>query len=158
MSGEEDDYFPASDFLVSVMNEEVLFDSSDFGQSNLRLLIGMTKDSDRSNRDWATMLLGQYGPDTEKVRTALIESANDEDEFVRGEAIQALVERDRTAALPLVARELAGNSACFAIFLAAQELAELSLVALLEPYALDKSGPPHINAQIEDALSACRQG
>ena len=157
MTWDGEPYLPASDFLVSVMNEEVVLDESDFGRANLKLLIAMTKDDDRSNRDWAAMLLGHHGPPTVEVRDALREAADDEDEYVRGEAIQALVERDREVAISLVARELANEFACYAIFQAAAELAEPSLAPLIEPFAAKKTGPAHIDSQIDDALAACRK-
>src|SRR5688572_25079732 len=108
------------------MNEEIPIDDTEFGRANLSLLIGLTRDSDRSNPDWATMLLGHNGPQTDEVRDALIRAADDEDQYVRGEAVQALAERDRAAALRLVKRELAKESVCVAVFDAAAELADPS--------------------------------
>ncbi|QIL02607.1 lyase [Sphingomonas sinipercae] len=158
MSWDDEPYLPASEFLVSIMNEEVVLDDSEFGRANLSLLIGMTKDQDRSNRDYAAMLLGHHGPPTVEVRNALREAAEDEDVYVRGEAIQALVERDRQVAISLVTRELARKTACYAIFQAAADLAETSLAPLLEPFAAKRTGTSHIDSQIDDALAACRKG
>ena len=81
-------YSPASDFLVSLMNEEIPIDETVFGRANLTLLIAMTRDADVSNRDWAAMLLSQYGPKTAEVRHALLQAADDEDLIVRAEAIE----------------------------------------------------------------------
>lgn len=72
---DEELYRPKSDFLVMVANEEILFDDSEFGRANLQRLIALTGDADTSNRDWATMLIGHFGPDTEEVRTALLRAA-----------------------------------------------------------------------------------
>ncbi|HET9353086.1 MAG TPA: HEAT repeat domain-containing protein [Sphingomicrobium sp.] len=153
---DEDLYLPKSDFLTWVSNEEIPFDDSEYGRANLRRLIDLTTDEDTSNRDWATMLLGHYGPRTSEVRDALLRAADDEDEYVRGEAVQALVERDRSAALRLTVRELAGDSVCYAIFQAATELADPSLVPLLEICAEKPTGVTHLDGQIADALEACR--
>jgi len=150
-------YLPASNFLVSVANEEVPIDASDFGQANLNLLVELTRDADRSNRDWATMLLGHKGPQTDEVSEALRRAADDEDEYVRGEAIQALVERNRASALDLVRRELAKEFVCVAIFDAAAELADPSLVSLLEPFAMP-SGDDYMDGVARHALAKCKDG
>ncbi len=154
MSSEEGHYLPASDFLVSVMNEEVVFDDSEFGQANLRLLIAMTKDADRSNRDWAAMLLGHNGPVTREVRDALVVAADDPDQYVRGEAIHQLVDRDAATALQLVRRELAADNVCIAIFNAAEELADPSLVEPLRRFQ-EPSGDSFVDQCAIDALKAC---
>jgi len=101
---EEGHYQPQSDFLIMIANEEISFDDSEFGRANLRRLISLTTDDDISNRDWATMLLGHHGPQTDEVRDALLRAAEDESLYVRAEAIEALVERDRASALWLVKR------------------------------------------------------
>ena len=147
-------YLPASNFLVSLMNEEIRIDETEFGRANLQLLMALTKDTDRSNRDWAAMLLGHNGPQTDEVRDALLHAADDEDQYVRGEAIQALVERDRAAAFRLVKRELEKDFVCVAIFDAAAELAEPSLVTLLEPFA-EPSGDDHMDSVAKYALTKC---
>lgn len=151
----DDHYLPASNFPVSVMNEEVVIDDSEFGRANLRLLIELTRDADRSNRDWATMLLGHHGPQTEEVRDALLRAADDEDQYVRGEATQSLAERDRANALRLVKRELANESVCFAVFEAAAELADASLIPLLESFA-EPSGDDYMDSIAQHALDVCR--
>ena len=156
MTQESEGYLPASDFLVSLMNEEIPIDDTDFGRANLRLLIALTQDTDRPNRDWATMLLGHSGPQTDEVRDALLRAADDEDQYVRGEAIQALAERDRSAALRLVERELASPSVCVAVFDAAAELADPSLVPLLEPFA-KPSGDDYMDDIAKYALEKCKE-
>ena len=149
-------YLPASNFLISVANEEVVIDDSEFGKSNLQLLIQLTRDADRSNRDWATMLLAGHGPKTDEVRNALLAAAEDEDEIVRAEAIEGLVERDREKALALVKRELSGEFVSVPLLYAATELADPSLVTLLEPFAVP-SGDEYIDGIAEDALKACQK-
>jgi HEAT repeat protein len=153
---DQEPYLPASSFLNSVANEEVVLDESDFGNANLRLLIQLTQDADRSNRDWATMLLASYGPKTDQVRDALLAAAEDEDEIVRAEAIEGLVERDRDKALALVKRELSGELVSVPLLYAAKELADPSLVTLLEPFALP-SGDDYIDGIANDALMACQR-
>jgi hypothetical protein len=153
---DQEPYLPASSFLNSVANEEVVLDESDFGNANLRLLIQLTQDADRSNRDWATMLLASYGPKTDQVRDALLAAAEDEDEIVRAEAIEGLVERDRDKALALVKRELSGELVSVPLLYAAKELADPSLVTLLEPFAMP-SGDDYIDGIANDALMACQR-
>jgi len=155
VSGQEP-YLPASSFLNSVANEEVVLDDSDFGKTNLRLLIQLTQDADRSNRDWATMLLASHGPNTDQVRDALLAAAEDQDEIVRAEAIEGLVERDREKALALVKRELSGEMVSVPLLYAAKELADPSLVSLLEPFA-GPSGDDYIDGIAKDALEACQK-
>jgi HEAT repeat protein len=150
-----EDYLPASNFLVSVANEEVPIDDTDFGQANLRKLIAMTRDTDVSNRDWAAMLLAGYGPQTEEVRDVLLAAAEDEDQYVRAEAIEGLVSRDREKALGLAKRELTGGFGTVPVLYAAIELADPSLFAFLEPFA-EPSGDEFLDGLTDDALNACR--
>jgi hypothetical protein len=153
---EPEPYLPASNFLVSVANEEVVFDESEFGKTNLRLLIQLTRDADRSNRDWATMLLAGHGPKTDEVRDALLAAAEDEDEIVRAEAIEGLVERDREKAFALVKRELSREFVSVPLLDAATELADPSLVQLLEPFVVP-SGDEYIDGIANHALKACQR-
>jgi hypothetical protein len=153
----QEEYWPASSFLVSLANEEVLLDDSEFGRANLQLLISLTSDADVSNRDWATMLLGSYGPDTAEVREVLLRAADDEDPYVRGEAIEALVGRDRGSALGLVKRELSADFGTVPVLFAARELADPSLVTYLEPFEAP-SGDEYLDGIVVDALKACRAG
>lgn len=87
-------YEPASDFLKAVIAEDVPLSGSPLGEANLRLLIAMTRDDDRSNRDWATFLLSQEDADTPEIRSALRSAADDEDDYVRAEALLGLARRD----------------------------------------------------------------
>ena len=152
---DEELYRPKSDFLVMVANKEILFDDSEFGRANLQRLIALTGDADTSNRDWATMLLGHYGPNTEEVRTALLRASEDEDQYVRGEAIENLVDRDREKAVALVKRELTGGFATVPVLFAAIELADPSLYSFLEPFG-DPSEDSYLDGLAQDALNACR--
>jgi HEAT repeats len=154
---DEDLYLPKSEFLIMVCNEEIPFDDSDFGRANLQRLIALTTDKYTSNRDWAALLLGQFGPNTDEVRAALVRAAEDEDQFVRGEAIEHLVERDRAKALALVKRELAGGFATVPVLYAATKLANPSLFELLEHFA-EPSGDSFLDGLWEDAMKACEPG
>ena len=153
---EQKPYLPTSSFLNSVANEELVLDDSDLGTTNLRLLIQLTQDADRSNRDWATMLLASYGPKTDEVRDALLAAADDVDEIVRAEALEGLVERDRGKALALTKRELSGEYVSVPLLYAATQLADPSLAPLLEPFTVP-SGDHYIDGIANDALKACQQ-
>jgi hypothetical protein len=148
-------YLPTSDFLVALMNEEIPIDQTVFGRANLQLLIAMTRDADVSNRDWAALLLAGHGPLTDEVRDALLAAAEDEDKYVRGEAIEGLVKRDPQSALALVKRELAGDCATVHVLYAAIGLADPSLLSLLQEYA-EPSGDAFLDGLTEDAINACR--
>ena len=78
-------------------------------EANLARLIAMMRDKDPANRDWATLLLAQQDFDTPRVRDALLGAAEDENEYVRAEAILGLAQRDKALALPLLQRELRGT-------------------------------------------------
>ena len=147
-------YVPKSDFIWMVVDEEVSLTGSVAADHNLQLLIGFTRDQDKSNRDWATMALGMYGPATDEVRDALLAAADDEDADVRGEAIEALARRDVKLALPLVKRELQRVPCGCGVFRAAGIVADRSLVELLKPYDF-KSAAPWIDSDIREAIAAC---
>ncbi|WP_084385132.1 HEAT repeat domain-containing protein [Novosphingobium naphthalenivorans] len=99
-------YLPSSDFLPAIINEDAPFNEGNFGERNLERLIGMTRDPDTANRDWATLLLSQLKLDRPDVREALIAAAADEAFEVRGEAILGIAQLDQSAALPLLRKEL----------------------------------------------------
>ena len=153
---DEGHYQPKSDFLIMIANEEIVLDDSEFGQANLRRLISFTLDDDTSNRDWATMLLGHHGPHTDEIRDVLLRAADDEDQYVRAEAIEALVERDRASALRLVRRELGRESVGVGVFDAAAALADASLVSLLEPFS-EPSGDDYVDEIAKHALNKCQE-
>jgi hypothetical protein len=104
-----DRYEPESDFLKAIIAEEVPLTGSAFANANMRQLIAMTRDSDVSNRDWATMLLASEEADTPEIRAALMVAAQDENDIVRAEALVGIAQRDRVSALPLVLAALSGE-------------------------------------------------
>src|SRR5689334_13355396 len=93
---------PSSDFLKAVVADDLPLSSGDEGAANLERLIALTRDGDRSNRDWATFLLASEDVDGAAVRQALLAAAEDEDATIRAEAIFGLTRRDGALALPLV--------------------------------------------------------
>ena len=150
-----EDYTPKSDFVALAATGDVPLSGSDLAEGNLKRLIDFTRDSDKSNRDWATMALGTYGPDIAETRVALIAAANDVDCDVRGEAIEALARRDPLLALPLVQRDLARSECGYGVFEAAGLIAHSSLVDALQ--AFDRDTDPH-NSTIRQAIQACLSG
>jgi len=147
-------YEPASDFLKAVIADEVSLDGSALADANFKKLIAMTRDADRSNRDWAVLLLSQREDDTTAVRDALLSAASDEDDIVRGEAILGLARRDRMLALPLLQSALAGPSANINLFEAAAIVAHPSLIDDLRAFA-DPSGDSLVDEMVLAALCAC---
>lgn len=95
-------YEPSSDFLRAIIADEVALSGGEFAEANLNRLIAFTRDPDRANRDWATLLLSQETGDTPSIRAALLEAAEDDDVIVRAEAALGLAMRDRDLALPYV--------------------------------------------------------
>ncbi|WP_346895829.1 HEAT repeat domain-containing protein [uncultured Roseibium sp.] len=152
-----DRYEPQSDFLRAVIADEAPLTGGELAEANLRLLIKMTSDADLSNRDWATFLLSQEDTDTEAVRAALIRAAQDENEFVRAEAVLGLAKRDPTLALPLVQNALKADSVACPMFQAAEYCAHPSLVDDLRRWT-KPSGEPFLDSCAADALAACESG
>ena len=150
-------YRPESEFLQAVAAEEVPLFGSDFADVNLQRLIAMTRDDDRSNRDWATLLLSQQHIDTPQVREALIVAAQDVDDAVRAEALLGLAQRDRTIALPFARIELMSEYACTPVFEAVALIADQSLVALLQRW-IHPSGDDLFDRLTRNALDACERG
>lgn len=147
-------YEPASDFLKAVIADEVPLDGSVLADANVERLIAMTREADRSNRDWAILLLSQRDDDTVVVREALLYAARDEDAAVRGEAILGLARRDRMLALPLLQSALAGPNANINLFEAAAIVAHPSLIDDLRAFA-EPSGDSLIDGMALAALNAC---
>jgi hypothetical protein len=116
----------------------------------------MTRDAQTANRDWAAFLLGQKDIDTPEVRTALLAAAEDEDVYVRAEAICGLAQRDTSLALPLVQRELSGESVAMPIFEAATIVAHPSLAADLRRF-VEPSGNVSLDRLAVEALQACEE-
>ena len=83
----DEGYSPPSDFLCSIVAEDVPLSGSPFAEANLRRLILLTGDPDHANRDWATFLLAQSEIDTPEVRAALLKVAYANDDIVRDEAL-----------------------------------------------------------------------
>lgn len=124
-------YQPASDFLVMVVNGEAPLTGSVFAEANLCRLIDYTRDTDLSNRDWATFHLAHTDIDTLEVRTALHARLLDEDPVVQEEAMLGLARRRDHSALPLLRVWLQSRSISQDIFEAAGAFADQSLCALL---------------------------
>ena len=150
-------YEPKSDLLKAFGASAEAVSDSPPSEENLRLLIRMTRDEDRSNRDWAAFYLSICVLDTPEVRSALMHAANDSDEYVRGEAIVGLAERDPDIALPFVQRALSANWASQQIFEAAGLLAHPSLVEDLRQFT-QPSDDVVLDKVISEALQACESG
>jgi hypothetical protein len=150
-------YQPNSLFLLDILAGMVPLSGSEFAEANLTRLIDMTRDEDRSNRDWATFLLAQQECNTPAVREALLAAAVDEDEYVRAEAIWGLAHIDHDLALPLVEKALSADSVAATIFEAAELLAHPSLVDALRKFA-EPTGNVYLDRVTKDALEACETG
>lgn len=150
-------YQPSSNFLKAVAADEVPLTGPAPANANLRRLIAMTRDEDRSNRDWATFLLAQKRLDMIEVREALLQAADDEDEAVRAEAVLGLAQLDKQLALPLVKRELSSESITVPILEAAALLADESLVADLQDFTAP-SRDVFMDGLVRAALQACETG
>ncbi|WP_426263774.1 lyase [Sphingomonas sp. PWP1-2] len=117
----------------------------------------MTRDEDRSNRDWATMLLSQEDANTPSVREALLSAAVDDDDAVRAEALLGIARRDVRLALPFVLEALSGDHASMAVFEAAAIIADPALVESLRPWT-EPSDNEWLDNLARDALAACERG
>lgn len=148
-------YVPPSAFLQDIVAEDIPLEGSEFAEANLKKLIALTRDPDRANRDWATMLLAQLERDTPEVREALLTAAADEDLYVRGEAILGLALLDAAAALPLIRAALEEEYVCLQLFEAAAAAPHPSLVEKLRAFADD--GDDWIDRHARDALAACER-
>ena len=150
----DDRYRPPSDFLQDVIDDKVPLSDAEHGEANLHRLIEMMRDEHWANRDWATFLLAQQDINTPESRAALLAAADDENESVRSEAILGLAQRDKSVALPLLQRELAGEFVQMPIFEAAALVADASLVEDLRSFA-SPSGDDYLDELALDALKAC---
>jgi FAD/FMN-containing dehydrogenase len=146
-------YEPPSHFLRSIIRDEVPF-IGPFGEGNVARLIAMTRDAHPANRDWATLLLSQLERDTQEVRDALLAAADDEHDYVRGEAILGLAQRAPSLALPLIAAALQEDIVCLQIFEAAAVAAHPSLIESLCHFT---DGEDLIDEFARDALAACEE-
>jgi HEAT repeat protein len=147
-------YEPPSDFLKRLIEDDAPLLGGEHAEANLRHLIGMTTDANPANRDWATLLLAQQDIDSTDVREALLRAAEDENEYVRAEAILGLAQRDKAVALPLLQRELSGEFAPLPLFEAASLVADPSLAPQLRAFA-EPSGNDFLDGLALEALQAC---
>jgi hypothetical protein len=150
-------YEPSSDFLRAIIADEVALSGGEFAEANLDRLITFTRDHDRANRDWATLLLSQETGDTPAIRAALLQAAEDDDAIVRAEAALGLAMRDRDVALPYVQIALHSETVSVPALEAAKICAHASLVADLRVWA-EPSDYPFIDELAAKALEACEQG
>jgi hypothetical protein len=152
-----EDYRPASEFLNAVIAETESVSEGERAEENLRQLIALTRDADRSNRDWAALLLAQTEIDTPAVREALLQAATfDDDDAVRGEATLGLATRDARLALPLIQDALRGGSVTVPILEAAVLCAHPSLVPDLRVWA-QPSDHAYADELAAAALVACER-
>lgn len=152
-----DRYEPASEFLKAVAKGNAPLSGGEMADANLCRVIEMTRDADRSNRDWATFLLAQQDADTTVVREALLQAAADDDDFVRAEAVYGLARRDPSVALPFVQGALRADCVAVPIFEAAELCADPSLVEDLRKFA-EPSDSPYLDGLAADALATCESG
>lgn len=136
--------------------DKVQLSGSIFADANLARLIAV-RDADRANRDWAVMPLSEQDLDTPDIITALRKAADDDDAYVRAEAIFGLAGRDPGGTLSLVLRELKSGHAAVAVLEAATVLADLSLADALRAYA-EPSDDPRLDGLVIDAIAACAAG
>jgi len=151
-----DEYQPKSEFLRAVAADEIPLFGSAFADSNFRRLLAMTTDSERSNRDWATLLISQQSMDTDEIRDILRKAALDEDEAVRAEAILGLAQRDPKGALPLIRSALKAGRVMAPVFEAAAIAADRSLIHDLRKF-LEPSGDAYVDQLAAEALTACEK-
>jgi hypothetical protein len=147
-------YEPPSEFLKALIDDDAPLFGGEHAAANLRRLVVLTRDEHPANRDWATILLAQQEIDTPQVRDALLGAADDENQYVRAEAILGLAQRDKMLALPLLQRELSGGVVPLPLFEAAAIVAHPSLAADLRAFA-DPSGDDFLDGLAIEALRAC---
>ena len=147
-------YEPPSACLKALIEDDTPHFEGDQAEATLRHLIELMGDEHPINRDWATFLLAQHDVDTLSVRDALLRAAVDENEYVRGEAILGLAQRDKALALPFLKRALSGEFVPMQLFEAAAIVADPSLAADLRAFA-EPSGDDALDAVALEALEAC---
>lgn len=148
-----DRYEPPSAFLKSLIDDDAPLTGAD-AESNVSRLMALMRDEHSANRDWATLLLAQQDTDTAEVREALLGAAEDENEYVRAEAILGLAQRDKALVLPLLRRELGHERVAVPLFEAAALVADPSLVDDLRDFALP-SDDARLDELATEALRAC---
>jgi len=147
-------YEPPSDFLKSIIADEVPVTGGHFAETNLNKLIEHTRDTDRANRDWATLLLSHEGGDSPAVRAALLQAAHDDDDVIRAEAVLGLASRDPEVALPFVQEALRAEVITAPMLEAAAICAHRSLIADLQIWA-EPSEETVLDRLAAQALAAC---
>ncbi|MEK6636989.1 MAG: lyase [Pseudomonadota bacterium] len=147
-------YLPESDFLCSILNEEVSFES-DFGARNLALLITMLDDPIDANRDWATFFLATSDHDSPAIRAALLKAAKDPHFDTRCEALSGLAQRNVEGVEALVLEALNGDHIGELMFEAAQYVAKAELVPALEEIKLFWDDD---NSALNFAIECCKTG
>ena len=147
-------YQPASDFLRSAIADQIPF-VGEFGSRNLDRLIEMTQDADRSNRDWAMLLLSQTEYDTPQVLSALYSGTNDCDFDVRSEAILGLAQRNVPDAKLLVGKLLSEETVGMIAVEAAGFVADAYLLPILEELRSWWDVDPEL---LIGAIAACETG
>lgn len=79
----------------------------------VQVLLRLMRDKEEVRaRDWATMVLGESAADSEVIRTALLANAADEDDMVRGEALQGLARRKDRRGVDFLVKELSRSDDC----------------------------------------------
>ena len=149
-----DRYQPNSDFLKSVIADDIPF-VGEFGGKNLDRLIGFTEDIDRSNRDWAMLLLSQTEFDTPQVRCALFRGATDCDSDIRCEAILGLAQRNVPDAKLLVEKLLREEVVGMMAVEASGFVADSDLLPILEELRSWWDVDPEL---LGGAIAACATG
>jgi hypothetical protein len=147
-------YEPPSEFLKALSDDDAPLVGGPHAEANLRRLVEMTRDKHPANRDWATLLLAQQDMDPPEIRDALLRAAEDENQYVRAEAILGLAQRDKALALPLLQRELSGGVVPLPLFEAAAIVADPSLASDLRAFA-QPSGDDFLDGLVVEALRAC---
>ncbi len=148
-----DRYEPPSAFLKSLIDDDATLTGAD-AERNVHRLMTVMRDENPANCDWATLLLAQQDIDTAEVREALLAAAEDDNEYVRAEAILGLAQRDKALALPLLRRELGHERVAVPLFEAAALVADPSLVDDLRDFAVP-SDDALLDELATKALRAC---
>jgi HEAT repeat protein len=116
------------------------------------IMLDLMSDADVDVRDWATFGLAISEADSDRIREALLERVQDEDQEVRGEALVGLARRGDERAFPVILSELSGDEVSTLAIEAAAELARPEFIPHLE--SLLEANPD--SADIIEAIRACR--
>ncbi len=150
-------YLPSSTFLQHFLDTDVMLACEPLTEAEVRQIIMLMDDLDRSNRDWAAFLLSRDEADSPEIRAALLCAASDPDKTTRAEAIYGLARRDPAAAQFFVLQELSNPSVEPSIIEAAGLVAHSSLLQGL--LALEEwTGNDMADAELREAIRACETG